>query len=421
MALAVRQVVTGFAGAGVTTVSADFTDGASGGIGVALASSAIVFVVAGDKNSGTFTPPSSAATVPVDLRTADVSLMMAWGTAAGGESVVSGTIGANIAGAQVWLIELTDSAMLGAWSVVASATHNSDGTTVTVWSTGTTGAASADGLAIAAVGADSVNTAGTPSWSNSFTDRRTTSSGGGQAGLWGSTKAISSGATAETTLTRTGGTADQHSGAILVFSRAAGTDSAALAGSSPHPTGTLLAVEILPTVLAGSAPLATGALAAVEILPTVLAGSSPHPVGALTAVEGVPAVLAGSAPLAIGALAGAVRHTGVLAGSAPLATGALAGAVRNVGALAGAAPQAFGNMFGGTDFGVLAGSAPRAVGRLRTVHHPLVATGSAVMAGGPAADGTAELGTGPLAAGAGTDPVAELGTGPAASGAVVLG
>lgn len=398
MALAVRQVVTGFAAAAATTVSADFTDGASGGIGVALANSAIVFVVAGDKNSGTFTAPTAAPTVPVDLRTADVSLMMAWGTAAGGESVVSGTVGANIAGSQVWLIELTDTAMLGAWSVVASATHNSDGSTVTVWSTGTTGAATADGLAVAAVGADSVNTAGTPTWSNSFTDRRTTSSGGGQAGLWGSTKAISSGATAESTLTRTGGTADQHSGAILVFSRAAGTDNAALAGSAPQATGTLVAVEILPTVLAGSAPHPVGALVAVEILPTALAGSAPNAAGTLAAAEIIPAAMAGQGPRPVGALAANAIHAGVLAGSAPQAIGALATAVRNLGVLAGSSPRPGGDMFGGTDFAVLAGSAPRAVGRLRTVPHPLVAGTAVEVASGLRAGSTgAELTGGPTA------------------------
>jgi hypothetical protein len=390
MATAVRQVVTGFAGAGVTTVSADFTDGASGGIGVALANSAIVFVVAGDKNSGTFTPPSAAPTVPVDLRTADVSLMMAWGTAAGGESAVSGTIGANIAGSQVWLIELTDTANLGTWSVVASATHNSDGSTVTVWSTGTTGAASADGMAVAAVGADSVNTAGTPTWSNSFTDRRTTSSGGGQAGLWGSTKSISSGATAETTLTRTGGTADQHSGAILVFARAAGTDNAALAGSAPHATGTLAAVEILPTVLAGSAPHPTGTLAATQTDLGTFVGQTPHPIGVLI---------------------GTVAWTGSVAGRAPQAIGVLAAAVRNLGVLAGTAPAAVGNMFGGTDFGVLAGSAPHAVGKLRTLRHPFTA------ASGP---GSASLAGGLVAAGQGSGPVAVLDTGPAATGSAVV-
>jgi hypothetical protein len=314
---AVRQVVTGFAGAGVTTVSADFTDGPTGGIGVALAGSAIVFVVAGDKNSGTFTPPSAAPTVPVDLRTADVSLMMAWGTAAGGESVVSGTIGANVAGSQVWLIELTDTVNTGAWSVAASATNNSDGSTVTVWSTGTTGAATRAGMAIAAVGSDSVNTAGTPTWSNSFTAERITASGGGQAGLWGSSKAISAGATAETTLTRTGGTADQHSGAILVMGRAAtisGTADAPLGGLTATATG----VHTVPATTA--APL--GALTAAASGTVTPNTNVAVPLGALTAAASGTIERSASAVAPLGGLAAAAAG-GVFA--APTAVAPLGG------------------------------------------------------------------------------------------------
>lgn len=318
MAVAVRQVVTGFAGAGVTTVSADFTDGASGGIGVALANSAIVFVVGGDKNSGTFTPPSATPNVPVDLKTADVSLMMAWGTAAGGESVVSGTIGANIAGSQVWLIELTDAANFGAWSIVAGATHNSDGSTVTAWSTGTTGAASADGMAIAAVAADSVNTAGTPTWSNSFTDRRTTSSGGGQAGLWGATKSISSGATAESTLTRTGGTADQHSGAVQVFNRAAGTITGALAVTLQKPTAAITGLVRIEGSLGATLALPIGSLQGSPVDVATLAATLPVPTAAITGLVRVLGTLAATLPMPIGEITGKVPSVGTLAAVLPL-------------------------------------------------------------------------------------------------------
>jgi hypothetical protein len=335
MTLSVRQTVTGFAAAAATTVSADFTDSGSGGIGAALAGSLILFIVGGDKNSGTFTPPSDTPNVPVDLRTADVSLMMAWGTADGGETVVSGTIGSNAGGSQITLVEIVDSVNTGAWSVAASATHNSDGSTVTVWSTGTTGAASADAIAVAAVAADSVNTAGTPTWSNSYTANRITPSGGGQAGLWGSYSLVSSAATAETTLTRTGGTADQHSGAILAFTRAAGTITGALAGSTPKAVGALTGNLVDQGVMAGSTSPAVGALAGLVIVRGVVAGAVASVHGAITGDVPDLGGFAASTPLPTAAITGQVIDRGVLAGTTPLPVSTLAGKLVDQGVLAG--------------------------------------------------------------------------------------
>lgn len=318
MSATVRQVVTGFAAATVTTVSADFTDGASGGIGAALAGSCIVFIVAGDKNSGTFTPPSDTPNVPVDLKTADVSLMAAWGTADGGETVVSGTIGANLGGSQITLVELVDTVNTGAWTVTASATHNSDGTNVAAWSTGTTGAAAIDGVAVAAVAADSVNTAGTPAWSNSFSAVRITPSGGGQAGLWNSTKAITAGATAESTLTRTGGTADQHSGAILVMGRAAGSNNGVLAATVGRPVAALTGLVRDPGALGVTLALPVGSLQGSPIDRAALAATLALPVAALTGLVRVLAVLGATLPPPIGTIAGTAPAVGQLGAALPL-------------------------------------------------------------------------------------------------------
>jgi hypothetical protein len=370
VAVTVRQNVTGFAGAGVTTVTADFT----GDLGACLAGSLILFVVGGDKNSGTFTPPSDCPNVPVDLRLATgdghVSLMMAWGTADGGETVISGTIGANTAGSQVWALELVDDTNTGAWGVRASATRNTDGTAVQSWSTGTTGAATAAGLAVAAIAADSVNTAGTPTWSSStghtYTSRRTTASGGGQAGLWGATADVASGQTTVATLDRGGtATADQHSGAVLVFSRAAAAGTTgAVAGSSPRPSGALAGQHGPTGALAGSSPRPVGALAGQHGTTGAVAGSSPYAAGALAGVHQAAGTLAGSSPRPSGALTGSHSTAGAVAGSSPRPVGALAATATTAGQLAGSAPWATGQLAGlveapaGVTFGVVLGTSP---------------------------------------------------------------
>lgn len=344
MAVVIRQSVTGFAAAGVTTVTADFT----ADLGACLAGSAIVFVVGGDKNSGTFTAPADTPTAPVNLRATDVSLIMAWGTADGGETVVSGTIATNAGGSQVWMLELIDDAgATGAWSVAASATNNTDGSAVTAWSTGTTGAASAAGLAIAAVAADSVNTAGTPTWSNSYVSGRVTNSGGGQAGLWGSTKAIAASATTETTLTRTGGTADQHSGAVLVFTRATGSNTAAVAGAARPATGALTATQRTTGALAGAARPATGSLAATQTTTGALAAQARPATGDAAAALVDPGLVIGSTPVPVGNLTGTQTMPGAVAALAPRPTGDLVGQIVFPvieGAFAAVAPAAVGGL-----------------------------------------------------------------------------
>lgn len=216
MAGALRQSVTGFPAAGVLTFSADFTDD----LGACLPGSLLLWIIAGDKNSGTITPPTKTPNMPFSDRTANVSQALAWGESTGGETVLSGSVAANIAGGQVWALEVVDTAARGPWRRVGGKTDVdplTDRLTVVLDPiTATTG----EGFGVAAAAADSVNTAGTPAWTNSWTSRRTTSSGGGQAGQWGATKAgLAKGTTQGTTFTRTGGTADNHSGLLAVFER----------------------------------------------------------------------------------------------------------------------------------------------------------------------------------------------------------
>jgi hypothetical protein len=313
----------------------------------------------------------------------------------------------------VWIIELQDPAGSGSWArrgtttiFTSSGGATSADATITATPTITEG-----GYGIAAATWDAVATAGTASWSNSWV-KDFDGASGTAVSMWTATKAnIAAGGTESTTLTRSGGTAEQYQALLVVFGKVTTVLSAAVAGSAPHPTGTLAATETDFGAVAGSAPSATGTLAAVEILPTVLAGSAPHPSGTLAATQTDLGTFVGQTPHPIGVLIGTLAWAGSVAGRAPQAIGVLAAAVRNLGVLAGSAPAAVGNMFGGTDFGVLAGSAPHAVGKLRTLRRPFTA------ASGP---GSASLAGGLVAAGQGSGPVAALDTGPAATGSAVV-
>ncbi|MEU7817056.1 hypothetical protein [Pseudonocardia sp. NPDC049154] len=204
--------------------SADgFSPGGTGAISATLPAAAtagnlIVFAIGGDKNIGTLALPGFTPTV--DLRSTSTSLVIAWKVATGGETTISGTVGANGAGLNTWVGEYAQTGS-GAWQVQASATHNTDETNVAAWSSGTAGAAAQDGLAIAAFSVDSVTSDSVDTFSNSYTTRRTQGGGGSEAGLWVGEKQVPQGATTETTLTRSAPvTADQMSGAVVVFGRA---------------------------------------------------------------------------------------------------------------------------------------------------------------------------------------------------------
>ena len=227
MAGALRQQATGFPAAGVLTFSASFASD----LGACLAGSLLLWIIAGDKNSGTIVQPADTPNMPFSDRTANVSQALAWGESDGGEIVLSGSVAANIAGGQVWILEVVDTDRRGPWRRVGGKTDVDPLTDRLTAILDPITATTADGFGVAAAAADSVNTAGTPAWSNAWTSRRTTSSGGGQAGQWGATKAgLAKGTTVGTTFTRTSGTADNHSGLLAVFERMAIGDGAAVLG-----------------------------------------------------------------------------------------------------------------------------------------------------------------------------------------------
>jgi hypothetical protein len=216
----VRQHRTGFADPGELTFEATFLDEDDITPRPALADSCIVWIIAGDKDCGTITQPTDFA-LPINDRTSSVSQALAYGTADGGETTISGTVSANVAGGQVWIIEIADPDGTGPWARRATVTDvdtGADRLTVTLDPTPAT--TQPDGVGVAAVAADSVNTAGTEAWTGDYDGVRVTPSGGGNAGQWGALReGIPLGDTTGTTFSRTGGTADNHSGLLVVFSR----------------------------------------------------------------------------------------------------------------------------------------------------------------------------------------------------------
>lgn len=181
----------------------------------------LVFGIAGDKNIGTLTVGGGAFSLPIDLRSTSVSLALGLKVSDGTETSVAVTItGANPGGSQMYVGEFEDPFNPNIWTVRGSATNNTDETPQTVWSSGTTGVTTGDGLAIAIWDVDSVGTVGAFTYGNSFTGLQSPSSGGAEAGLWLARLNAPRGATYESTLDRVGSTADQMSGGIIVVGRA---------------------------------------------------------------------------------------------------------------------------------------------------------------------------------------------------------
>lgn len=239
------QAASGFATAASQTFAATFSTAATAG-------NLIIYCIGGDKNIGTLT--LSGFTKTIDTRSTDnsVSLVVAWKTAVGGETTISGTIsGANAGGSEVRIFEWAEPGS-GPWEVKGSAVNTSTGTTTNTLSSNTTGTITSAGRAIAAFSADSVGTEGTVSYDNSFTATASTpSSGAGNAGFWAAVKDIIAGTTAGTTITRTSGTADQMNGGVVVFGRAPAQDTAPTGIASAEAVGTPNVVQILnPTSIA---------------------------------------------------------------------------------------------------------------------------------------------------------------------------
>jgi hypothetical protein len=248
------QVASGFAAAASTTFAATLATAATAG-------NLLIYGIGGDKNIGTLT--LSGFTKTIDTRSTDnsVSLVIAWKTAVGGETTISGTIsGANAGGSEVRVWEWAESGA-GAWEVKGSAANTSTGATVTSISSGTTGTVISAGRALAVFSADSVGTEGTVTYSNSYTASASTpTSGAGNAGIWAAQAVVASG-TAETTITRTGGTADQMNGGIIVFGRVVVTTIAPTGIASAEAFGTAVVSQfVLPTGVTTGEAFGTAAL-----------------------------------------------------------------------------------------------------------------------------------------------------------------
>lgn len=187
----------------------------------ATADNAIVFCLAGDKDIGTLSLTGSGWSTPVNLRTADVSLVIAWKIAAGGETGVAGSFtSGNTSGCNSFALEW-HSSLTGYWVDKGHASNNSDGTNVTSWATGTTSTLAGSGVAIAAWAVDSIQSNSVDSVSNSFVERFFQGAGLSEAGLWVASKNVIGGTTTSSTLTRAAPvTADQTSGGVLVLGTA---------------------------------------------------------------------------------------------------------------------------------------------------------------------------------------------------------
>ncbi len=267
MAATLRQHATGFAAAANTTLAATFDD-------PCLDDSLIVWIIGGDKNVGTITAPADTPNLPINLRSADVSLALAWGQADGGEETISGTVSTNSAGSQVWILEITDPDGLNAWArrLTITVLTADGGSNVTQLLIGPTGDSTTEpGIGIAAVAFDSVNTAGSPaagSWDNGYQSRRLTNSGGGQAGLWGAIKeGVGAGVFDWTWFQRgSGATADQAHGFLVVFGREPVDVTGVLDAEGETPGSAALAGSIgVPGVLAADAEVDAAAALAGQV------------------------------------------------------------------------------------------------------------------------------------------------------------
>lgn len=210
---------TGFMTGGTTSgsVSLGFTPNAG---------NLLVFGMAGDKDIGTLVVDSGNFSLPINLRSTSVSLALGLKVSTGAETSIAATItSGNPSGSQMWCGEFQEADNPNIWTTRGIVTHNTDETNQTVWSTGTTGVTTGEGLAIAIWDVDSVMTVGAFTYSNGFTGLQSPASGGAEAGLWLAKLNAPRGATYESTLDRVGSTADQMSGGLIVIGRAPVTPS----------------------------------------------------------------------------------------------------------------------------------------------------------------------------------------------------
>lgn len=190
----------------------------------AVAGNALVFASAIDKQPGALT--MSGWNVPINLRSASVSLVVVWKVAGGGETLLSGSLGGTAPpeGAGCWGAELEQDGS-GAWGQ-SWASANSNDVTVMQRDTGTTPTLTIPlGLALAFWAIDTVANRGSDyDFLNSFTevwvsDQAPSPNDGGEAGIFVAKKNTTAGQTVSSTLVRNSGTVDQMSGSILVLGR----------------------------------------------------------------------------------------------------------------------------------------------------------------------------------------------------------
>ena len=193
-----------------TTTTATFASATTAG-------NLLVLALAGDKNTGAITLPAGW-TLLRSLESASVSLYFAWKVSAGETSVTATVATVAPSGCELWLGEYAETGS-GAWLLLGVASTTTTEAAAATQTTGTTAAVAQAGLAIAVAAADSQSTSGA-SWSNAFVARHTAPTGGaGEGAIYVAEKQITSGGTAQTTITAD---ADQMSAAVAVFARQLG-------------------------------------------------------------------------------------------------------------------------------------------------------------------------------------------------------
>jgi hypothetical protein len=211
----------------------------------ATAGNALLFCIGGDKDLGTVSVDSGSFDMAVYVHTADVSLVMAWREAVGGEQTITATnTSGNGAGSNLYIAELQDPDSANAWEEKATPGTNATtagGAGVITLSSGTTGTIAPDGgMAFAGFSVDSTNASpATPSYTNGYTSIRAMGNGGNEAGLWVGSLLVAAGGTTSTVINRDPGatglvTADQMHGGVIVLGRAVG-GGPATPGPAPRP------------------------------------------------------------------------------------------------------------------------------------------------------------------------------------------
>ncbi len=217
MSVAFVKKISGQSGASSTTITLTLASAPAAG-------NFLLFAMAGDKNTGALT--LSGFTQIYTLNSTSVSLYLWYRISDGTETSISPSWAtSSVTGNVAWYGEFADAAVSGSsWQISGQASHNTDETNVTSWSTGTTGTISLAGLSVGVITMDSADSVvdGTTAWTNSYASLFTTlASAGARGGLHMSSLSVSAGGTTETTFSYTASTSprDQLSGAVAVLTK----------------------------------------------------------------------------------------------------------------------------------------------------------------------------------------------------------